>query len=177
MTAAEQEVGRAAAGLATARASLDSLDEPGARAAMAWIVGEYADRIDNADELLEAFLDSFPEEPPAVQLALVTAAVTLFRKRPGPSSQRLIQLVLTYATGEADDPDLRDRAFIYWRLLSSDPEAARDVVLAEKPTIGSSSASSGASSSSSSSSSIDPELARASSFGCCCCCCCRGRCP
>ena len=42
---------------------LESLDEPGARAAMAWIVGEYADRIDNADELLEAFLDSFPEEP------------------------------------------------------------------------------------------------------------------
>ena len=140
-------------------ASLDSLDEPGARAAMAWIVGEYADRIDNADELLEAFLDSFPEEPSAVQLALVTAAVKLFLKKPGPSSQRLIQLVLTYATGEADDPDLRDRAFIYWRLLSSDPEAARDVVLAEKPTI--SSASSSGSSSSSSSSAIDPELARA----------------
>ena len=140
--------------------SLDSLDEPGARAAMAWIVGEYADRIDNADELLEAFLDSFPEEPSAVQLALVTAAVKLFLKKPGPNSQRLIQLVLTYATGEADDPDLRDRAFIYWRLLSSDPEAARDVVLAEKPTIASAS-SGGSGPSSSSSSSIDPELARA----------------
>ena len=152
--------GRYEAVIADLCASLDSLDEPGARAAMAWIVGEYADRIDNADELLEAFLDSFPEEPSAVQLALVTAAVKLFLKKPGPSSQRLIQLVLTYATGEADDPDLRDRAFIYWRLLSSDPEAARDVVLAEKPTISSASAGGGGSSSSSSSS-VDPELARA----------------
>ena len=36
---------------------------------------------------------------------------------------------------ETDNPDLRDRAFIYWRLLSTDPEAARAVVLAEKPVI------------------------------------------
>lgn len=36
---------------------------------------------------------------------------------------------------ETDNPDLRDRAYVYWRLLSSDPEAARAVVLAEKPVI------------------------------------------
>lgn len=29
---------------------------------MVWIIGEYAERIDNADELLEAFLETFPEE-------------------------------------------------------------------------------------------------------------------
>jgi vesicle coat complex subunit len=34
---------------------------------------------------------------------------------------QLIQLVLTYATQETDNPDLRDRAYIYWRLLSTDP--------------------------------------------------------
>jgi len=39
------------------------------------------------------------------------------------------------ARQETDNPDLRDRAFIYWRLLSTDPEAARAVVLAEKPVI------------------------------------------
>ena len=38
--------------------SLDSLDEPDARAAMVWIIGEYAERIDNADELLESFLEA-----------------------------------------------------------------------------------------------------------------------
>lgn len=100
-----------------------------------WIVGEYAERIDNADELLEQFLESFPEEPAAVQLQLVTAAVKLFLKKPTERPQALIQLVLTYATQETDNPDLRDRAYIYWRLLSTDPEAAKDVVLAEKPVI------------------------------------------
>ena len=41
---------------------------------------------------------SFPEEPAAVQLQLVTAAVKLFLKKPQPRAQQMIQLVLTYAT-------------------------------------------------------------------------------
>lgn len=45
-------------------------------------------------------------------------------------------IVLNLATEESDNPDLRDRGYIYWRLLSSDPEAARAVVLSEKPEIG-----------------------------------------
>ena len=36
---------------------------------------------------------------------------------------------------DCDNPDLRDRGYIYWRLLSADPAAAREVVLAEKPLI------------------------------------------
>lgn len=34
----------------------------------------------------------------------------------------MIQLVLSAATTETDNPDLRDRAYVYWRLLSTDPE-------------------------------------------------------
>ena len=45
--------------IATLCENLDTLDEPEARASMIWIIGEYAERIDNADELLESFLDSF----------------------------------------------------------------------------------------------------------------------
>jgi AP-1 complex subunit beta-1 len=48
--------------------NLDTLDEPEAKASMIWIIGEYAERIDNADELLEGFLESFEEETPMVQL-------------------------------------------------------------------------------------------------------------
>jgi len=28
-------------------------------------------------------------------------------------------------TEESENPDLRDRGFIYWRLLKTDPEAAK----------------------------------------------------
>jgi len=47
----------------------------------------------------------------------------------------MVQRVLEMATKESDNPDLRDRGFIYWRLLSTDPEAAKTVVLPEKPLI------------------------------------------
>lgn len=35
---------------------------------MIWIVGEYAERIDNADELLESFLEGFHDESTQVGL-------------------------------------------------------------------------------------------------------------
>lgn len=114
--------------------NLDTLDEPEARASMIWIVGEYAERIDNADELLESFLEGFHDENPQVQLQLLTSIVKLFLKRPT-ETQELVQQVLSLATQESDNPDLRDRGFIYWRLLSTDPGAAKEVVLAEKPLI------------------------------------------
>ncbi|KNZ71313.1 AP-1 complex subunit beta [Termitomyces sp. J132] len=40
----------------------DELDEPEAKASLIWIIGEYANKIDNADELLVIFVDSFTEE-------------------------------------------------------------------------------------------------------------------
>ncbi|CAF3994056.1 unnamed protein product [Rotaria magnacalcarata] len=120
--------------IATLCENLDSLDEPEARASMIWIVGEYAERIDNADELLEGFLDGFKDENTQVQLQLLTGIVKLFLKKPT-ETQELVTRVLTLVTQETDNPDLRDRGYIYWRLLSTDPKAAKEVVLAEKPLI------------------------------------------
>lgn len=69
-----------------------------------------------------------------MQLQLLTAVVKLFLKRPQ-DTQELVQHVLSLATQDSDNPDLRDRGFIYWRLLSTDPAAAKEVVLADKPLI------------------------------------------
>ena len=121
-------------------------------ASMIWIIGEYAERIDNADELLEGFLEGFKDENSQVQLQLLTAIVKLFLKKPTETPQDLVTRVLTLVTQvsncfrigmrefyfifqETDNPDLRDRGYIYWRLLSTDPKAAKEVVLAEKPLI------------------------------------------
>jgi AP-2 complex subunit beta-1 len=91
--------------------NLDSLDEPEAKASMIWIIGQYADRIENSDELLDDFLYTFSEEPAEVQLALLTAIVKLFIKRPT-VGQELVPKVLKMATEEVDNPDLRDRVRI-----------------------------------------------------------------
>jgi len=114
--------------------NLESLDEPEAKASMIWIIGEYADRIEGAGDLLDSFLETFVDETATVQLQLLTAVVKLFLKQ-HEVAHEMVQKVLKLATEESDNPDLRDRGFIYWRLLSSDPEAARAVVLSEKPEI------------------------------------------
>lgn len=41
---------------------IDELDEPNARGALIWIVGEYAEKINNAGEILSGFVDGFAEE-------------------------------------------------------------------------------------------------------------------
>ncbi|KAI8815848.1 adaptin N terminal region-domain-containing protein [Fimicolochytrium jonesii] len=114
--------------------NIESVDEPEAKASIVWIIGEYADRIANATELLEYFLENFKEEGPVVQLQLLSAAVKLLLKKPG-SAQETVQRVLTLATQGSDNPDIRDRAYIYWRLLSTNPQAAQGVILAERPPI------------------------------------------
>ncbi|KAL5612000.1 hypothetical protein BROUX41_000437 [Berkeleyomyces rouxiae] len=113
---------------------IDELDEHSARGALIWIVGEYAEKINNADEILTSFVDSFLEEFTQTQLQILTAVVKLFLKKPG-SNQALVQKVLQAATNENDNPDIRDRAYIYWRLLSGDLEIAKNIVLSQKPAI------------------------------------------
>ncbi|CAK5264578.1 unnamed protein product [Mycena citricolor] len=115
---------------------LDALDEPEAKAAMVWILGQFANRIDNADELLDDLLYTFLEESVEVQLALLTAAVKLFiYKSKSDKAKELVYKVLKWATEDIDNPDLRDRGFMYWRLLAINPTVAGEIVLAEKPPI------------------------------------------
>jgi len=68
------------------------------------------------------------------QLQILTSVVKLFLKKPD-QSQALVQKVLQAATAENDNPDIRDRAYVYWRLLSSDPQIAKNVVLSARPQI------------------------------------------
>ncbi|KDQ60871.1 hypothetical protein JAAARDRAFT_124533 [Jaapia argillacea MUCL 33604] len=116
--------------------NLDALDEPEAKAAMIWIVGQFADRIDNADELLDDLVYAFLDEAVEVQLALLTASVKLFiHKSTSSRAKELVHKVLKWATEDIDNPDLRDRGFMYWRLLAVNPRVAGEIVLAEKPAI------------------------------------------
>ncbi|KAH9976836.1 armadillo-type protein [Lactifluus volemus] len=85
------------------------------KASLVWIIGEYTSKIDNADELLGTFVDTFTEESYSVQPQTLTAVVKLFLYKHD-TSQGLVQC-------DCDPPDVRDRAYIYWRLPSTDPGA------------------------------------------------------
>lgn len=49
----------------------------------------------------------------------------------------MITNILTTATEQVANPDIKDRAYIYWRMLSTSPQKAQDVVLGTKPNVAS----------------------------------------
>jgi len=116
--------------------SLETIEDPRAQAAMLWIIGEYSDKITDTESILFESLENFLSDPVEVQLQLLTASVKLYLKNEGKGkSQDLVQQVLHHATEDSCNPDVRDRGYVYWRLLSTDPAAARAVVLSERPII------------------------------------------
>jgi AP-2 complex subunit beta-1 len=115
---------------------MDALDEPEAKSAIVWIVGQFANHIDNAEDLMDDLTFSFLDESAEVQLSILTAVVKLFIYKPtSDQAKALAQKILKWATEEVDNPDLRDRGFMYWRLLAINPTVASSIVLAEKPPI------------------------------------------
>ncbi|KAL8432892.1 hypothetical protein ACSSS7_004295 [Eimeria intestinalis] len=114
--------------------SVELMDEPEARASIVWIVGQYSEHGPDATGLLATFVSSFLEEVGSVQLQILTAAVKLFMLHPR-QNQQLVTKLLKTATEEAGNPDVRDRAYIYWRMLSRNPEATRKIVFASKPAM------------------------------------------
>ena len=88
------------------------LDQADARACIIWLIGEYSDIIDNANELLELYIDTYHDEKPNVQLQLLTASIKLFIKRPE-KGKDVVTTILTLATAESLSVDIRDRAFLY----------------------------------------------------------------
>lgn len=91
--------------------AINLLDEAESRAAIIWLIGEHADIIDNAAELLDLFVDTYHEEKPSVQLQLLTASIKLFLKQPA-KGKELVTTMLNLTTAETLSVDIRDRAFL-----------------------------------------------------------------
>jgi len=114
----------------------ESIEDADARASLVWIIGEYIHQLPDPAEFLQPYLDRFTDDAPLVQQQVLTTAVKLFLKRPSdPVAKEIVENVLELATNEVENPDIRDRGFVYSRLLSFAPGSAKQVVLAERPMI------------------------------------------
>lgn len=104
------------------------------KAALVWIVGQYAPQIPDASEYVSNMAEAFHSESDSVQLSLLTAAVkvTLIRGR----DCGLIDQVLRRCREGSKSPDVRNRAQMYLNLLSRGDEFAAKVVMAPLPCIG-----------------------------------------
>lgn len=110
---------------------LKSLDDPDAKAAVVWMLGEYGAVIEDSPYLLEALIPNFAEEPPSVRLQLLTSTMKLFFKRP-PELRPILGNLFTLALADQSHADVRDRALFYYRLLTVGVDEAKQVIDATK---------------------------------------------
>ena len=114
--------------------NLEQIHETSARAAAIWILGEYCHIITDVDLVLDPFIDTFHDEQPSVQLQILTAFIKVFLYQPDKTHDQL-QFILNEATKGTVNPDVRNRAFIYWRLLSTSTDTAKMIVKFSKTAV------------------------------------------
>jgi vesicle coat complex subunit len=61
---------------------IDEYTENESKAAIAWIIGEYAEKVKDSEKHLQNLVDNFMDQSDAVKLAILTASVKLYLKKP-----------------------------------------------------------------------------------------------
>ncbi|KAG5540672.1 hypothetical protein RHGRI_020788 [Rhododendron griersonianum] len=114
--------------------SSKNVQEPKAKAALIWMLGEYAQEMQDAPYVLESLIDNWDDEHSAeVRLHLLTAVMKCFLRRP-PETQKALGAAL--AAGLADfHQDVHDRALFYYRLLQHNVSVAENVVNPPKQAV------------------------------------------
>ncbi|KAL8256295.1 hypothetical protein R6Q59_031362 [Mikania micrantha] len=114
--------------------SSNNVQEPKAKAALIWMLGEYAQDMQDAPYALEGLIDDWEDETsPEVRLHLLTAVMKCFFRRP-PETQKALGSAL--AAGLTDmHQDVHDRALFYYRLLQHNVSVANSVVNPPKQAV------------------------------------------
>eukprot|EP00026_Physarum_polycephalum_P003187 Phypoly_transcript_03197.p1 GENE.Phypoly_transcript_03197~~Phypoly_transcript_03197.p1 ORF type:complete len:776 (+),score=144.14 Phypoly_transcript_03197:101-2428(+) len=95
---------------------LPEIEDPEAKEALIWILGFFGNTYDDTPYLLESLAEHFEEEPPTIKLAILTSCMHLLFSRPA-EMQPILGSVFEKALNLSEQPDLHDRALLYYRLL------------------------------------------------------------
>merc|ERR1711865_136540 len=108
-------------------ACLATIEEPEARVAVLWMLGEVGDQLEEGPYLLEPMVEQWDELKHSVRMELMVCTMKMFFKRP-PECQKMLGKLLAKATADPSNVDVHDKALLYYRLLEYDPEEAQRVV-------------------------------------------------
>ena len=113
---------------------INSLSDQNAKCAALYILGDFCTMIPKSTEMITYFVENFSnvEYSSKVKLQILNAGVKNFVNKPD-ESEEIVKLCLQKGAEESENPDIRDRAYIYWRLLEADPDIAKDMMVSEKP--------------------------------------------
>lgn len=106
---------------------LRKVEDPEARAALIWIIGEHGQNILESPYLLEIIIDGYDDEQSSlVKLHALSASMKLFFKRP-PEVQHMLGRLLTFAINDGTNQDVHDKALLYYRILNENLNVAATI--------------------------------------------------
>ena len=113
---------------------INSISDLNAKSAALYIIGEFCEQIPQSTEIISYFVENFSnvEMNSKIRLQILNSTVKNFLTKPD-EGEELVKICLQKGTEESENPDIRDRAYIYWRLLSLDPNIAKEMACSEKP--------------------------------------------
>lgn len=101
-----------------------------------WFLGEYPKYFSQLKQNLLDLIDGFLDYESLLQLNILTTIVKINLSLENQTYSNYLQKVLEMATKDCENADVRDKAYIYWRLLSSSSkESQKQIVLTKLPPI------------------------------------------
>ncbi|CCF57625.1 hypothetical protein KAFR_0C06290 [Kazachstania africana CBS 2517] len=108
---------------------IDNIQEAESKNAMIWIISQFSDHLPNYLELFDTFCYNITDETLEVQYTLLNSSVKFFIRNPTPLAEKICMKVLKAFTEDVNNPDLRSRAFLYWRLLSATSDPSNNITI------------------------------------------------
>ncbi|CCD26776.1 Apl1p NDAI_0I02070 [Naumovozyma dairenensis CBS 421] len=96
----------------------DSVQEPESKNAMLWIITQYSDILPNYMSIFQNLTSSLLEEPLEVQFSILNSSVKFFARSPSAETKNQCMGIIQLCINEIDNPDLRNRALMYDRLIA-----------------------------------------------------------
>lgn len=109
---------------------IDDLTETNALSGYVFLLGEYPKYFSLLKDKLQVLVENFLDYDSLLQLNILTAVVKINVALPNAGCSLFLQSVLEKATVECENADVRDKAYIYWRLLSSSSTEAQQKIIA-----------------------------------------------
>lgn len=111
---------------------IDDLTETSALSGYVFLLGEYPKYFSMLKDKLGVLVEDFLDHDSLLQLNILTAVVKINLVMPNAGCSQFLQTVLENATTKCENADVRDKAYIYWRLLSSSSTEAQQKIIATR---------------------------------------------
>ena len=107
---------------------------PESKAAVLYILGEFCGFVKKSSEMIGVFVGDFERENEEVQVQVLNAVIKNFlQKSEDKKAEEICTEIIQKGVENSSNPDVRDKAYFYWRLLENDPDLAKEMMCCEKP--------------------------------------------